>query len=307
MTDSWGDGWNGYEFSAYDIYGTIVDTVTLASGWHKSTTLDLACDACYTFMVSATGQYPSEIAYSLCDSSGGTDDVLIFCLDESGTCSIIDGCDGICPQIWAPVCGCDGNTYGNECELLQHAACTASPLCVAHDGACEDYSTHDQTSFSTDAITLSKTEPSTQEPTSFIYKETTLEKTGPPIHNTPFSTDGVTFTETEYLTTQPAVIPTEAATFRKAGFPTEEKTSFQLTGVLNTGFPTYETMPYDATEFTKTDSHTQGPTSYGTESTAILRTDEDISYSYSYSFGDFIYEELAFDVGTTLSGNNDEG
>jgi hypothetical protein len=36
-----------------------------------------------------------------------------------------------CPAIYGPVCGCDGVTYGNDCEAL--AACTA----VAHAGACE--------------------------------------------------------------------------------------------------------------------------------------------------------------------------
>ena len=59
-----------------------------------------------------------------------------YCLTEAGACGEIGVCaeigDPICPDIWAPVCSCDGQTHGNECEA---AAAGAS---IAHEGECSD-------------------------------------------------------------------------------------------------------------------------------------------------------------------------
>lgn len=50
------------------------------------------------------------------------------CCDFFGTCTPIPFA---CPLIWAPVCGCDGQTYGNECFADSNA------VSVDHAGTCE--------------------------------------------------------------------------------------------------------------------------------------------------------------------------
>ncbi|NXU95348.1 ICHY inhibitor, partial [Xiphorhynchus elegans] len=52
-------------------------------------------------------------------------------------------CEGMvdlqaCPLLYLPICGTDGNTYANECQLCVEKMKTRQDIRILKDGECQD-------------------------------------------------------------------------------------------------------------------------------------------------------------------------
>jgi hypothetical protein len=72
-----------------------------------------------------------------CGGVGGIPcDAGLWCEWGAGYCHVADAggrcakAPEICNEMFLPVCGCDGKTYGNDCQRRAHM------VSKAHDGAC---------------------------------------------------------------------------------------------------------------------------------------------------------------------------
>ena len=60
----------------------------------------------------------------------------VVAFHESLYCLFADSCGFVCTEIYAPVCGTDGETYGNKCSMEREACQQKKEITVAYDGEC---------------------------------------------------------------------------------------------------------------------------------------------------------------------------
>ena len=141
MVDSFGDGWNGAEYTLSAVDGTVLGTGTIEVGSNGSDTYCLA-DGCYSISVT-DGAYPGEVSWNVGGAfggivSGGAGETVSFNVGSGDACVV--GCDiaSACnynvntniPDITLCVFdGCSGCTYESATNYNEGA--------VIDDGSCD--------------------------------------------------------------------------------------------------------------------------------------------------------------------------
>ena len=91
-------------------------------------------NACYAAMAGVSVDYPGECKAPACKDNAACSKA-DYCAKDIGDCDGEGTCQprpDVCPFGWAPVCGCDGVTYGNSCTAA------AAGVNVEHMGECSE-------------------------------------------------------------------------------------------------------------------------------------------------------------------------
>jgi len=89
-------------------------------------------NACFAAAAGVNVAYTGPCIPETCDGNGDCPEGW-YCAKAEGDCNGQGECrerPQICPDVWAPVCGCDDRTYGNACEAA------AAGVNVAYRGPC---------------------------------------------------------------------------------------------------------------------------------------------------------------------------
>ena len=140
MNDSFGDGWNGADYTLSSVDGTVIGIGTIDAGSSAADTYCLA-DGCYSIAVTE-GSWPSEISWNVVGAfagivSGGAGEVATFNVGSGDQCVV--GCDIACACNYNEATnisdvascvfdGCSGCTYEDAAEY--------DPTAVTDDGSC---------------------------------------------------------------------------------------------------------------------------------------------------------------------------
>jgi hypothetical protein len=140
MADSFGDGWNGANYTLSEVDGTTIGTGTIAAG---SSASDSYCLATGCYVISVTeGTFPADISWNVVGAwagivSGVAGQSAQFNVGSANQCVV--GCDVACACNYNPATnisditscvfdGCSGCTYPDATNYVEGA--------VADDGSC---------------------------------------------------------------------------------------------------------------------------------------------------------------------------